>query len=298
MAQKCRRITVLLVGGVGNQLFIYNAAHHLARDFAATITLINVIDRKSEPTRQPALQWMIKYCSHKIESREVRVAGLFFRFLDYPRFVKLRNMKILRPVFKRFNVWIFDEDYQSKTIDQVALKPRICRGYYQEFNLVSSTFQLWEEEFFFRLEQLAIKLDLNSVTQSFDTLIHIRRGDVLTNTEKVGMLSNSFFSRELNQESRVLVASEERDIHLQFENWEKMKTLDPEEFGPWEILALARLSREFIGSNSTLSWWCAIACASKGDTKSVLPVPWTKQKEFPPLRIISDQVRYAQAIYF
>jgi hypothetical protein len=37
-------------------------------------------------------------------------------------------------------------------------------------------------------------------------------------------------------------------------------------------------AKEFLGSNSTLSWWAAKIRSKNGMNRSVLPVPWTVTK--------------------
>jgi hypothetical protein len=52
--------------------------------------------------------------------------------------------------------------------------------------------------------------------------------------------------------------------------------MTPRELDVWQTLKVVVGAKEFLGSNSTLSWWAAKIRSKSFLTNSSLPQPWTK----------------------
>ena len=249
-------------GGLGNQLFIWNAAHHLAKHFNDQITIVFPRDRDSRSDRPFELKALTSLCSHDIKIRESRLFSKLTRLIDY-----LSNkFKIEEGTFhEKLGVLQWNSTWEKVPLN--FGKPKLVRGFFQNYELM------------FNSEgTLEIRTLLNGLIHQIPPeihaiqAVHVRRGDYMGNKSTLGVLSQTFYVNNAIKEFPTIIFTD--DLMLDF-NLNKFhsstKVLTPEALTAWQTLACLTHSKYFLGANSTLSWWAAFL-RDKGTTKFPRPL--------------------------
>ena len=271
-------------GGLGNQLFIWMAAHQLSTDQCERVVILT--PRKSD--RKNELGELIKVCSHDIQVVETNLYFKMARFLQ-----KIERKLFPGDALSRILGIVTLHDPTAR-IDSINVKPKIVRGYFQYSDLVMSN----SKEILSELK-LIIDKKFNSVSLRMDIpasfqLFHIRRGDYLQNRETLGVLSDTYFNRQRDEKYPLVICTENQDDLT--DNLGSILIVDKNSASPWEALALMARSSKLVTSNSTLSWWGGVLAIIDNDMAEVTcPEPWTKstisQKDY--LRVESFKYRRA-----
>jgi hypothetical protein len=107
-------------GGLGNQLFVWAAAHNLAHKFDEKVVIFTVKDLNSRKDRPSELQRLKMYCKHDVYLRESFVLGYILRVVDKLKFLDFivstglqmsttsveGHLRLLGVTFKGMNMWI------------------------------------------------------------------------------------------------------------------------------------------------------------------------------------------------
>jgi hypothetical protein len=251
------------IGGLGNQLFIFNFAHKLNEDANCRVYIFSnwhdhAVDRPFE------LDKIVLHCKHNI--RIVSNKRLYsILTLIIKTSYKLRIDKLVR--------FVYDEILAN---DKFSYRRSILIwGYFQNKIYFPERFDLAIEI----AQTLAHSVnDSEFATFNLDSFqsVHIRRGDYASHRNTFGQLDYSFYASQLKMELPCVVATDE--THSEFE------ALVPKDINvrwmpitsnAWELLYILGLSKYFIGSNSTLSYWTAVIVTSKKG-QATLPDPWFK----------------------
>ena len=234
-------------GGLGNQLFQAQYAHFLS-------------------LRSPKVE--ISYRStHKMDKRVFELDNFFEgcshvnQQLRDTHFESFRNI-ILEGV-KRRNLekylffWDYIDDNTQILIDDLEkykgnFRNASIRGYFQSKLFMG-------DSCFKSLLFSALENRFGKQTQDFDTVVHIRKGD-FRQFKSHGPLSNLYFENILkNVESKNSVlhtdAEPEELCSFLLSYFSQIKYSKTN--SAWNLLNDAANCRNFIGSNSTLSWWAA-----------------------------------------
>lgn len=282
---------VLAAGGFGNQLFIWNFAHHVNSVTNCKIRIVfpssNILgDRKNQ------LDDLTLYCQHEIA---VIKSSTFFALLR----TRTRIVKHFKPAKKWidsiFKVVICDSPEEIPSQDKLQ-SGKIFAGYYQDVKLVEECLPKYQKEF----QELSLKIKSITVMESnLLTLkkrigIHIRRGDYLNNRLTVGVLSLGYF-RPLFEDQKILVACESnKDIDLDSNSIIK---ITGENFTEWQTFFLLSSCDELWISNSTFSWWAGKFGQTQKQIRVIAPNPWTKTDIYSKKYLKCSSFEYSQSIF-
>lgn len=234
-------------GGLGNQLFQAQYAHFLAM----RLPNVEISYRSTHKTdkRLFELEKFFEGCSHvNQQSHDTQFES--FRNLIFQG-LKRRNLE------KYLFVWDYIDDGKEILIDglekyQSNFRKASMRGYFQSKLFIGdSCFQ--------SLLSSALENRYGKKTQKFDTVVHIRKGD-FRQFKSHGPLSNLYFENILKN-----VESKNSVLHTDAEPEELSSFLlgyfslikYSKTNSAWNLLEDASNCENFIGSNSTLSWWAA-----------------------------------------
>jgi hypothetical protein len=256
-------------GGLGNQLFIWAAAHNLAREYGVTVRIINVQDGNFRPDRPNEVQKLKQYCNHKIDVKTSYLLGILFRVIDKFGIEKFGLGSLL---LNKSGVFSFDNP--TDTVKFGRTRPRIVRGYFQRNEYVDHA---WDQ-IFSELNLRFIEANNNLLFSSDNSqVIHIRRGDFIDIKEVNGLLALKFFENNLNLRLKQIVCTDDESYipHI-LSCMPGATVLNPANSDVWQTLSIFVNAKEFLGSNSTLSWWGAKIRSKTNMGKSILPNPWTR----------------------
>jgi hypothetical protein len=278
-------VTGRLVGGVGNQLFIYSAARQLAEVNKSTLIL-------------DVSQIGVGGTNHGTLLSETNLSGEF-------KFIKNRLPKILlrvenktkRLMKKRFK---FDFFLRGTYVSEVlgfdgkvlTLNPPITlSGYFQSWRYSEEILPIIKEEIGLKhysnwfLQMRAIMKEERPI------VIHVRRGDYVNLADDFGILGLEYYENAL---ARI----EEEDLDKKFSIWvfsddvQKARNLlsnvsqrkivfvdPPDNISVLESLLLMTGGSAHVIANSTFSWWAARL--SETTQIVVAPKTWFRNREDP-----------------
>lgn len=260
-------IYIQAMGGLGNQLFIWNMAHHLAVKYDCAV---RVVFPKSGTDRECELFSLKKECSHEIEVIENNLLNKCFSLFDR---IQIRSKfigKSLEWVFK-----IRQSDLPSEIIDFGNAKPKFVRGYFQSSEFVNLNLPVYLDELLRITQNFAENSGLFTPHLLNSQMMHIRRGDFVANQETVGLLSIDYFKNIAHKTKDLVIFtdSESNDTVL-IKNFPKSQILGADLVDTWTSFSLMSWARELSVSNSTYSWWAGVIAHFRGG-KVIAPDPWT-----------------------
>ena len=244
-----RSITVVMQGGLGNQLFQYFAGANLASKFGLPL-ILELGDLGFAKTQR------------KFELGDL-VLPYEYRTISTRRALALAKVKGFAA---RFNISLQRGTFVSKEIGFDALLEdshsiKRIKGYFQSWRYV----QRFQNEFDLFVNtgwtnQMSVEAAIDN-----PIIIHIRRGDYLKGNESIGVLSMDYFKNalvslsEMGISGRVWVFTDSPELLDSIfldEIYAKLIST-PLIVTPAEILSVMSLGRATIISNSTFSWWAA-----------------------------------------
>ena len=264
-------IRIQVVGGLGNQLFIWAGAHKLQSDYKTRVKLIHILDKNTRRDRNLEIDRLSRLCEHDISIRTWRTLGVLFRVLDK---FHLERKEIFSNVLKRIGVYSFDNPVSELIFDKG--RPRLIRCYFQRTEIVEASWRTLFEEFSQALKLVELK-DFN-IDENY-TAVHLRRGDSLNLVNSFGVLSSGYFQSNTPDFPPVYICTD--DMHLPKDIYIKLnpkEVFNPDVSDTWQTLKIFYESELFIGANSTLSWWASFLRSKNDSNVSVLPIPWTRRE--------------------
>ena len=278
-------LRIVCQGGLGNQLFVWAAAHQLNRMYGSRVE-ITYLDN-SKPTSMRELYPLLEFCKHNIGISQSRSLGLQLDWSDrlISRAPKLRNGYLYSRVL---------DDYLNPHSGLVQRNnvPVCVRGYFQNNELVDST----SVETFSEIKRYILRLNPPRVLNSYGA-IHVRRGDYVQSRNYYGVLTNNYYKGITRQDMGYVLFTENRSEVIDFEGQYNIKRIiASDEASAWETLVLMYEAAELHMANSTLSWWAGKL--SEGKSKRItMPFPWhNKGHAFQEL-IISPHFEIQKAEY-
>jgi len=291
-AKKRKTITLILFGGLGNQLFQYFAGHYLANKADAVLKVDSTF---SQFGRSGHSDWVGEITLPGYVSPSAPKFSL--RYLQ--SFLRRRLRDFLGSVIRTEEMKIkILHQYQSSAPGYdpklEKIKPPITIvGYFQTWRY----FQALNENGL--VPEIAMKnpspwfLDMNGQISSQGKIlgIHVRRGDYVGN-EGIGTLSVSYYeeaaeelrSRGANWDAIWVFSDDsarvENEFTGSFGGKEKVVFIKPPlDSHAFESLLLLSRSPFIIIANSTFSWWAATL--GNPDKAIVCPSKWFAQIEDP-----------------
>ena len=295
LAKKSRKLTrvkirIQVVGGLGNQLFIWNAAHHLQTQFNSQIDLVFIEDNNWRSDRRLELERMSRHCEHSISIFASKKLGLLFKVLDK---YKLEQIRVSRWLLQSLGIYNFENPVSELAFNWG--KPRLIRSYFQRTNLVDLSWDSWKPEF----EKALKDLEVNGLPlKSQFNIIHVRRGDSLSLASTFGVLEDSYFENQENDNVDTYVCTDDLQLSKSIEKIiQPAKIFTPNELDAWQTLKLFCEAANFLGSNSTMSWWACYFRIKNGRSDTRLPSPWTRRDLGYETALHINGVRYKEAKY-
>lgn len=280
-----QRIYIQTQGGLGNQLFQLNFAHHIALSLGDH--KIYLIDGSIGNDRDYALQEMMNSCVHINSSLLSSNFGKNF----------IRVLYGLRRRYQNF----LPNTYQ-------ILSPK--EAYWDGFDLISKVKNIRAKHIFIRgdfisnanpVSECLISHIRNSEpvsettrTLDYEVVVHIRRGDYLVH-KNYGPLSLKYFENilcKLPAGYKVLIHTDD-EVFVR-ENLEVSQeiTIKGKTHSPFELIRDSGNTKYFIGSNSTLSWWAAkylMLVSTREPIYMIMPRRWLRNEKNPNYDLIDSE---------
>ncbi len=261
-------IRVQAMGGLGNQLFIWNLAHHLEDKYNSRI-VIHFPATKSD--RKCEIRKLETYCQHRIRIVENDSFNRYLSLLDRIQLWTPRISKFINNLFG-----IYKTELPSETFEHHSKRPKVVRGYFQSSDFVSRNSHLYFHELNDLTSSLRDESKLSKKLTSDPVILHIRRGDFLSNWKTVGLLELEYFKSHIGPNTTPVIFTDadasDTEISAYFE--------DASVFGEhvvdtWTSFALMSFAKKLVMSNSTFSWWAGFLARARGG-EVIAPDPWTK----------------------
>lgn len=260
-------IYIQAIGGLGNQLFTWNMAHHLTVKFGCRI---KIVFPKSGTDRRCELFPLKNECGHRIEVVESNLLNKFLSLFDR---IRIRSEFLGNSIERMFK--LRQSDLPSEIVDFGSTKPFFVRGYFQSPEFVKMNLPIYLDELLRTTQNFADDSEFFSPRLLKSQMMHIRRGDFVTNRDTVGLLSLKYF-QEISDNAHELVIfsdSQSDDIVLG-KNFPNSRILGADVVDTWTGFSLMSFARELLVSNSTYSWWAGVISLFRGG-KVIAPEPWT-----------------------
>lgn len=244
------------VGGLGNQLFTWNAAHYLI-GLGKKVTIFT----PKESTRELALLELREYCDHGIKLRE---SNLVFRILQM---VDLSIWKFPKSKVLYSKLGLISYGKSGEHIRANDKKTLAHWGYFQNVEMVESQKLIVLPEIL-NLCQEKIKSIRNrfKIPEEYEAF-HIRRGDLKENQQTIGVLSDDYY-RNLKRDSALVITTEEASDLTN--NFEACFISSNENSSNWESFAILCHSFRLISANSTFSWWAGMVARYRDPESEVI----------------------------
>jgi hypothetical protein len=272
------KIKIHSQGGIGNQLFQAAAAHRLAILYPQyKVFFVNANDPSE---REFALSGFFSRCNHvNVSKRDDWFAWRVNRIYD--RISKhIRVIKIMTKIFNFYSPILLNNeqslDRVCAIIRSLRVRTLILRGFFQSTTYFEKDFECFNSS----LKKYIMKKTSRKLIETQFTLLHARRGDYHNNF-LMGPLGREYFVNSLNlirpKDLSVIIHTDgEKE---EFCNIDLEVPIDAENSfskNPWDLLYDAFFANNFIGSNSTLSWWASYIMLHLNCNKSriVMPSEW------------------------
>ena len=268
-------IRIINQGGLGNQLFIWNLAHHYRSLYPDRVVIYFGPGHMRSNLNQDTIAPLVNFCSHNIEIKTLntRLVHLVLKIIDklsirFPKIV-MRIKSILK---------IVDVENSTNFLENCGKKPVLVRGFFQ------NSAEVWKrKEVLFReinswlieLNSLLRSRGINFVDKTYQSC-HVRRGDYRKIENKYGLLSLNYYTKNILSDLKCLIASDDRNIQEEFsQEIIKYQFISNENFTAWETFSILSGSKYLIMGNSTYSWWAGFMVSMSGGS-AIAPKPWFK----------------------
>lgn len=160
----------------------------------------------------------------------------------------------------------------------------IIFGSYINYRYVDNVFTSLNKEINIWFSKVVLPTSLQDKIQN-SLVLHIRRGDVANGRAALirGNLTSNYYKKALEiiyKKSNApfeniiaitddLIAAQMEFATLPINHW-----YGPDDLDAIQALKLFSISKNFIGANSTLSWWGARLAVEMPKRNSILPTPW------------------------
>lgn len=251
MREKKRLLTVQMVGGLGNQIWLYLVGMSLGKRFQVDVGFEGSYLRKNSSHGENLLLDLdqnFKFCKDItfIEKVLYRLRSLTKSegFMDFMSPSWQEEISGLEPTMG---------NYKSLRL----------RGYFQDARLVETEIETRLAHHFRTRpvnDELAEVMQL--VKEPGTVVVHVRRGDYLLNPQ-FGVLDDEYYRRALDSYAlnrpvtAVIVLSDEHDQKKLFEWGKNTQYVSPSFCSGSEALSLMANAKNLVVANSSLSFWGA-----------------------------------------
>ena len=279
-------------GGLGNQLFVWAAAHELSQIYEEEVQLFYYYPEDGNELRRFELQALLDNCEHGISAKNSKSASFLMRLLDFMgKYPKCRALAV--------SLLSIDENSDPcRDILTRARKPKVTRGFFQNDSLVERNRELLLPELVKTLDSIHERDSNIKNTQNSKYAIHIRRGDSVANRDTTGVLRVDYYTSKISEDQEVNVFSDDAKImDLFYKDNERYSFFTPESLSTWETLKEISKSEVIISANSTFSWWASKIAMWRYNSTVYFPDVWTKNSNMSFERIYPKDVIRLEALY-
>jgi len=262
-----KRITILLEGGIGNQLWQVAYAHFLSQNIFSNHT----VRVKSRYRNRFALKGLENFCQHIVfQSDSHTIRNEFIQNIFFERVTGLPRIKSA----------LFEE--HGENLPSLTSRSKYVIGNFQKITYLQDCSLEFEREVINWLDSTE---NTNYIPER-SGVIHIRRGDYLNpfHMKSIGLLKRDYFLKafhELNLSVDEIAVITDDMTTQEVENF---LGSSPRYFygkGTRDLDCLKLLSNSsfVVASNSTFSWWGSYLGSKRLDSKTrkvALPFPFFK----------------------
>jgi len=308
MEAKILSNTVVLMGGLGNQLFQLAAVlyvspgqeYNLISDQAScrrnSLGAPEVSSFFENEDIKFQRNWRLGFVLQKVANRSIRasaVSGRDNKFVDFKQLAKF-----CFKIFRREQLLITNGTGFDPQLDFVD-NPVTLVGYFQSYRYASNpnVYPVLQ-----RLKlpdrSLVLQEKISESKRIQPLLVHMRFGDYL-NEKGFGVLSPEYYAKAFQlaftkeQFKQIWLFSDDVEIALSYIPSEfigLVKSFSGEDFNTSETFELMRYAGSYIIANSTFSWWAAFL--SKSDSPLIIcPNPWFRDSQEPDELIPPNWIR-------
>ena len=275
---------IAIQGGLGNQLFQWFFDHTISED--AHFRIDPLYEMSVVGSRNFELQPLIGRCSH------VQLA-LNQDFLSplakssYGLLDGLWEFIVLRRFVEGLGYIREDPRIDQSQSEGNSRNIKYAKGYFQKQAAIEKVFSYVKQELEPVLQETLGTFNTRMQLGNNYTVLHVRRGDYESaefTPINIGTLSDEYFSRGLEgmETSNLIILTEIReDVAELVKTFNPRLVLDKSDTTPWETLAIMYGASQFLGANSSLSWWGARLCSANGG-EVWLPSQWSYWKNIDP----------------
>lgn len=276
-----KKIRVQVQGGLGNQLFTWAMAHEITLQTRQQVELVYVNDKKQRLDRPNELYEIANHCSHAISVRESLLWGYIFRIVDKANRMGRTFHLIATSVLK---VYSCSSEFEIPA--KKVLNAAMIRGFFLNSKMVNRNRLVLNHEL------QATLMNIYSRFKNVQT-IHIRRGDTIEISNSWGILSEQYYEKLIDASEPMVICTDSEELAKSFsKKYPKAEFSTPKTETAWQTLKILSQGNQFVGGNSTLSWWAAWLVTSKKDGVASLPRPWRPYNEEISNYLHLDRVAY------
>jgi hypothetical protein len=288
-------VFVLLMGGLGNQLFQTSAGIYFA---SSTVYLVSNLANatKSKYGKAEIFEFALPDNVKEFNFKDV----LFFtqKLINYSIRLSTHKRSMRHGILEKLLSFLISKNIKRKLSvrisDSIGFSQSITKS--EKSVLLIGYFQSWKYAEMLINSCKYHKLELKTKTRNFSNaisltprtnwrLVHVRLGDYLSNGD-FGLLSPTYFVKQIklqNQDQSIptLVFTNDKN---------RLKAMSPdlsecasgldEHLSSAELLILCSYASNFVISNSTFSWWAAYI-SGRGGIDVIAPEPWFRYTDSP-----------------
>ena len=246
-------MVVKIMGGLGNQLFIYAFGYALFKEKNCDNLLLDTVNYDIYDGPKFVLDYFnIEASTRFISANKILIESPILYKLYYHLKIRFRNIKI----FKERELFLLEQDVFNQKDKTLFI------GYWQNYRYFDKYRQDIVRQFRLKvvsdnLEDALLKLDNHCVA------VHVRRGDY--KTYRGGKcLSIDYYKHTMdvcyekdNQVKFFIFSDDEEYCKVKFEKYNVVIVSEQHDFSDIEEFVFMSSFRRFIIANSTFSWWAA-----------------------------------------
>lgn len=274
-------VIVRIKGGLGNQMFQYAAGRALSKRLKTTL-LLDITEYESGNQRNFELMNFNIQC--EIADKKI--------LKKYPIIEKKITNKFIPNSFSK--KYYFEKKFEFDPFWQKIKSPKYIEGYFQSEKYFSEINQVIRTDFCKKLNE-NLNLIKEEMEKSNSVMIHIRRGDYLSNhksNEIHGLCSVDYYYRsiieleKINKNMKYFIFSDDMDwVKKNLKIDGNIKYIENIE-NPTDNVILMSNCKYHVIANSSFSWWGA--WLSKANN-IIAPNSWFKTKNISSEDILPTQ---------
>ena len=275
----------LAQGGLGNQLFILSEAINISREnqTCAKICMPN----KSQDS--------ILALKNQIGNVDIAKSIKEHKLLKCANFLNFRFSEAEIAKFVNSKIRIVESVNMSVSSELRPMQSdnRLIVGLFQNHSIVQNAWSTLKKalEWKFDLTEANVRKVIKFKKYS---ILHVRRGDYVQNSEHYGLLSLQYYQEALRylNYSPIITTDDLAFAERIKAEFRTVQVIGPDELNSWETLCAMSVADELVTANSSLSWWASYFLTSENRT-AFLPKPWFRKHNsdsplvyFPGARLI------------